>query len=98
MITEVTIAKLVGGFAGAVLALIFIPPKTLAGFFRRSIASLITGPVFAPVTHAQFGWADTWEMWLAASALTSFLSWWLLGVIVGAAKKWITDKTAGETD
>lgn len=98
MIPEITLAKLLGGLAGAILALVFLPPKTLAGFFRRSIASLITGPVFAPITHAQFGWADTWEMWLAAAALTAFISWYALGVIVGAAKKWITDKAAGETD
>lgn len=98
MITEVTIAKLLGGFAGAILALIFIPPKTLAGFFRRSLASLIAGPIFSPVTHAQMGWADTSEMWVAAAALTSFISWWMLGVVVSAAKKFIESKAAGETD
>jgi hypothetical protein len=98
MITEVTIAKLAGAFAGSVLALIFIPPKTLAGFFRRAVASLITGPIFSPITHAQFGWADTFEHHLAAAALTAFLSWWLLGLVVQLAKKWLTDKTASETD
>jgi hypothetical protein len=98
MITEVTIAKLLGGFAGATMALVFLPPKTLAGFFRRSVASLIAGPVFAPITHAQMGWPDTWENHLAAAALTAFVSWWVLGVVVSAAKKFIESKAAGETD
>lgn len=98
MITESLIAKFVGAFAGSILALVFIPPKTLAGFFRRSVASLITGPIFCPVMHAQMGWADTWEYWTAAAAATSFLSWWLLGVIVAGAKKWLGDRAANEVE
>jgi hypothetical protein len=98
MVTESLIIKFLGSFAGAILALVFIPPKTLSGFFRRSAASLITGPIFCPVTHAQMGWADTWEYWLASAALTAFISWWLLGIVVTVAKKWIGEKAAGEVD
>jgi hypothetical protein len=92
MITEGMLIKLAGAIAGTVLALVFIPPRTLAGFFRRTTASLICGPIFAPVLHGYLVWPNAWEHWLAAAALTSFLSWWLLGVIVSAAKKWLGEK------
>lgn len=92
MITEGVIIKLAGAVAGTILALVFIPPHTLAGFFRRSTASLICGPIFSPVLHSYLLWPNAWEHWLAAAALTSFLSWWLLGVVVSVAKRWLGEK------
>lgn len=93
MITEGVLIKLGGAIAGSVLALVFLPPKTLAGFFRRSTASLICGPIFAPVVHSYLLWPGEWEHWLASAALTSFISWWLLGAVVALAKKMLSDKT-----
>lgn len=92
MITEGVIIKLAGAVAGTVLALVFLPPKTLAGFFRRSTASLICGPIFAPVVHSYLLWPSAWEHWLASAALTSFISWWCMGLVVAGAKKWLGEK------
>jgi hypothetical protein len=96
MIPESVIIKVAGALSGTILALVFIPPKTLAGFFRRTVASMICGPIFSPITHGYLGWSGDWEHWLASTALTSFLSWWLLGVIVAAAKKWLGDKAQAD--
>ncbi len=98
MITEGIAIKLLGAVSGTVLALVFLPPKTLAGFFRRSVASLICGPIFAPIAHGYLMWSSDWEHWLASAALTSFVSWWCMGLVVTVAKKWISDKAAGEAD
>lgn len=92
MIPESLAIKLAGAVAGTVLALVFVPPKTLAGFFRRTTASLICGPIFAPVVHAYLIWPDAWEHWLAATALTSFLSWTGMGLVVAGARKLLGDK------
>lgn len=96
MIPESVMIKFAGAFSGTILALVFIPPRTIAGLIRRSVASLICGPIFSPVAHSYLAWPNAWEHWLAAAALTSFTSWWLLGVIVTVARKWLTDKTASE--
>ncbi len=92
MIPESVLIKAAGALSGTILALVFIPPRTLAGFFRRSTASLICGPIFSPVVHSYLVWPNAWEHWLAAAALTSFVSWWLLGVIISLAKKWLGEK------
>ena len=93
MIPESVILKVSGALSGTVLALVFIPPRTIAGLIRRTVASLICGPIFSPITHGYLRWPDEWQHWLAAAALTSFVSWWLLGVIVTGAKKILGDKT-----
>lgn len=93
MIAESVIVKVAGAVSGTVLALVFLPPRTLAGFFRRTVASLICGPIFSPVVHAYLLWPNAWEHWLASTALTSFLSWWCMGLVVTGAKKVLGDKT-----
>ncbi len=94
MITESVIIKFAGAIAGTILALVFLPPKTLTGLARRAVASLICGPIFSPVVHAYLIWPNVWEHWLAAAALTSFISWFCMGLIVAAARKVLGDKTA----
>lgn len=96
MIPEGMIIKFAGAFSGTVLALVFIPPRTIAGLIRRSVASLICGPIFSPVAHSYLVWPNSWEHWLAAAALTSFISWWCMGVVVAGAKKLLGDKTQSE--
>lgn len=93
MIPESVLIKLGGAISGTILALVFLPPRTRAGFFRRTSASMICGPIFAPVTHAYLAWPNAWEHWLAAVALTSFVSWWCMGAVIGGAKKLLGDKT-----
>lgn len=93
MITESILIKILGAVAGAIMALVFIPPKTFNGLVRRTTASLIAGPIFSPVVHSYMTWQNTLEYWLAAAALTAFVSWWVLGVVVNAAKKIIGMKT-----
>lgn len=92
MITEGVIIKVAGAFAGTILALVFLPPQTLSGFFRRSTASMICGPIFAPVLHSYLLWPSAWEHWLASAALTSFISWWCMGAVVALARKLLSDK------
>lgn len=96
MLPESVLIKGLGSLAGTILALVFIVPKTVSGFIRRTVASLIGGIVFGPVIHVYLAWPTVWEHLVASSAIASFLSWWVMGPIVTVARKWLTDKTQSE--
>ena len=98
MITESLLIKGAGTLAGTILALIFIPPRSMAGLFRRAIFSLISGPVFGPIALDYLKWTDTMEHQIAAMASAAFISWWLAGAIVAAGRKWAPEKPAPEGD
>lgn len=98
MLTESAIIKLAGALAGTVLALVFLPPRTLWGFFRRTVASLICGPIFAPIVQAYLAWPNEWEHILASAALAAFISWFVLGIIVSSAKRIIGNKLGGDQE
>lgn len=95
---EAAIIKAAGAVAGTILALVFIPPRTLWGFFRRATASLICGPIFAPIVKSYLAWPAEWEYILASAALAAFISWFVLGVIVSAAKRIIGNKLADDKE
>ena len=88
--------KSIGAFAGAVLALLFVPPKTIKGFIRRGVAALISGPIFGPYVQSYAGFADDWQGILAAACLAGFASWWIMGNIVKLAQSWQTKGLADE--
>jgi len=92
VIAETIAAKAAGAAAGAFLALAIIPPKTFSGFARRTSASLVAGPVFSPAVHSYMAWSNTFEFWMASTALTSFVSWWALGVGLSVGRKWMSIK------
>ena len=93
MIEETTLAKVAGVLAGAVLALVFVPPKTIHGFFQRLTIALVVGAVGSETLRVNYlGWPDSWDNIIAAHAITAFSSWWILGILKGiperiAAKK-----------
>ena len=87
MVTESLVAKIIGTFAGAILSLVFIPPQTIAGFFRRGAACIISGLVASPIVHSYFKWPETFDYWLASAALSAFCAWWMMGVIMAVVKK-----------
>lgn len=87
MIGEGLAAKIIGILAGSFLALVFIPPRSVSGFFRRATAALVFGWVFGPVVHRYTGWDGELENVAAAGAIAAFCSWWLLGVGKRLAEK-----------
>jgi hypothetical protein len=82
------IVKLLGALGGAVLAVVFVPPRTIKGFVRRITAALIAGPMFGPYAQAWAGFSDTWEGMAGAACLVAFASWWLMGAIKRALDVW----------
>lgn len=80
--------KLLGSLAGAVLALVFLPPKTRGEFIRRFSLSLIAGLLFGDGVHDYFKWGDTWRMDMAAAAVTSMLSWFVIGAALRIIGSW----------
>lgn len=84
--------KLLGALAGAVLALVFQPPKTRTEFIRRASLSIICGIIFGDVARDYLKWLDTWQMNLASSAGTSLLSWFIIGAVIRVIGKWTPPK------
>lgn len=83
------VAKAVGAVLGSVLALAFLPPKTIKDFLYRSLFSLIFGFVFSEPTRVWLKWEPTVSMAVASSTLAALASWWLWGAavrIIGAYK------------
>ncbi len=80
--------KLLGAVAGAVLALVFLPPKTRTEFIRRAALSVIAGIIFGDPVHEWLKWPDTWQMNLAASAGTAMVSWFAAGAVVRVIASW----------
>lgn len=76
------IAKAGGAIAGAILALVFIPPKTRAEFWRRGSGSLIMGVVFAPSALEWLKLTANVEGMIAAACAAAFSAWWIMGLVI----------------
>jgi hypothetical protein len=80
--------KLVAAFCGAILALIFQPPKSRVEFYTRAAFSVMSGIIWAGTIRSYLTWPLTWETEIAAGALTALLSWWLMGAVVRIIGAW----------
>lgn len=91
MIAESAIAKIIGTLLGTLLALVFIPPRTKRGFFRRSVTAMIVGPVSSPfiapwlASHTSI--EPGWDLHLGSAAAGAFCSWWMLGLLKRAIER-----------
>ena len=78
-----------GAVCGAVLALVFQPPVDMKELRRRSFFSTGSGFLFGDLIRTEYlHWPGTWEMWLAASAITAMASWWVFGTILKVISAW----------
>lgn len=82
--------KALGSLGGAVLALVFQPPKDTRDFIIRSVFAFLCGVLFGdPVRQQYLNWPETWQMWVASAAIVALGSWWAWGAairIIGAYK------------
>jgi hypothetical protein len=87
MIESINPVKLLGVLGGAFLALVFIPPRTIRGFLRRSLSAVVFGSLFGHLVLVKLEWPATDENIMAAYATASFTSWWLMGALKKAASQ-----------
>lgn len=80
--------KFAAAFCGAVLALVFQPPKTRAEFYTRAAFSLISGMIFAGQVREYLKWPISLDTDIASGALTALLSWWIMGALVRIIDAW----------
>lgn len=90
------ILKLLGAACGAALALVFSPPRTWQGFWRRLTAALIFGFIFAPYVRSWAGFDATWEGTMGAATLAAFVSWTAMGALIRITRAWQGPKPADE--
>ncbi len=87
MIESQVTAKVIGIIAGTFLAIVFIPPRSIYGFIRRTSAALVFGWVFGHLVLEYFKLPPTDENTIAAWAIAAFCSWWLMGALKKVAEK-----------
>lgn len=83
--------KAVGAICGAILSLVYDNPHTMRELLARAVFSSMAGFIFAFVAIDRFGWAETMQHWLAASALMGAVAWLLAGVatrVLRAMNSW----------
>ncbi len=77
------IEKLIGIIAGTFLSLVFVPPRTIKGFVRRTAAAIVFGWIFGHIFLALLlrwtGFERTPEDIVAAWAIAAFSSWIAMG-------------------
>ncbi len=86
------IEKLLGIFAGAYLSLVFVPPRSVKGFFRRISSAVVFGWIFGHFFLALIlRWTEaerSVEDVVAAWAIAAFTSW----IAMGAYSKYVVAK------
>ncbi len=83
------IHKIAGGFAGALLSILFIEPKSRREGWRRFIGSAIAGPVASAFILHQTEWPPTSEFVLLASCISAFLSFPVMKTGYRLAQAWM---------
>lgn len=89
-LVSVLTIRLVGAVAGTILALGLTPPLSRRGFYQRAVTAMIFGPVFAGQVHNRFGFffSPDADGMIAATCLTSLVSWQIMTVLKRAASAW----------
>lgn len=80
--------RIVGSIAGAALALVFVPPRTLRGFVRRGFSSTLSGVVFAGYVQGWLEFTPDTDGTIGAACLTAFASWSAMGTLKRLAETW----------
>lgn len=91
------VARTTGTFAGTVLAVVFLPPKSKTEAASRIVVAAIVGSFFVWPIGDALGWATVKEAMtvdevLAVATFAAFTSWFLLGWLVRALSR----KSSGE--
>ena len=89
---EGVVAKVVGVLSGALLALVFDPPRSRTGFIRRTVVAIVGGYIFGHVVLHLLEWPETTDNLIVAWCISSASSWYVLG----KARKLIDAYTAKE--
>ena len=70
------------------MALVFLPPATKTEFMRRFSLSVIAGMLWGDLAREYFRWPDTWQMYLASSAIIAMLGWFGVGTAIRLVSMW----------
>ncbi len=88
---DFTVIRAAGAAVGALLSLVYVPPKNVREGVGRGVFSITSGYVFAFVAMEYFGWPETDRHWMAATVFVGGLSWLIAGVavrILQSINKW----------
>lgn len=80
------IIKGVGSLSGAIVALIIHPPWSLKAGINRGTVSIIGGIVAAGPVRTYLKLDASSDSLFAAAALCSFLSWWVMLIVIAKLK------------
>jgi hypothetical protein len=80
--------KVFGAFAGTIVNILFMPPKTKKEFIRRLVVSLIMGAVASDTLKEKLALSNTWQSDVFAVFLASALGWWCMGTAIRIVRGW----------
>lgn len=79
--------KIIGVIVGALLALIFNPPRSRVGFVRRTLASVFFGWAFGHIPLAIMKVDHTYDNIVASFTVAAFTAW----AVMGRLTKYVED-------
>lgn len=88
---DFTLVRAAGAAIGALLSLVYIPPKSVKEAVSRALFSVPSGFIFGFIILDYMKWPQTFQHWMAATVVVGMFSWLLAGVVVrilDSVNKW----------
>ncbi len=93
-------ARMIGAVAGAAISLVYMLPRSEREAISRFLTGLISGLIFGGPMGVWLGarlgingYLSPTETMLSGAAAVSLCSWWGLGLLEMAAKRWGRERT-----
>lgn len=77
-----------GSMAGSMFALVYEPPRSRLGLYRRVVVSIPSGVIFADWARETLKMAETWFNICASATIAAMISWFAIGTLIRLAKAW----------
>lgn len=86
--TTQMLIRVAGSVSGSIFALVYEPPRSRLGLYRRLVVSLPAGIIFADWTRETLHMAETWMNLCASATIAAGLAWFAIGAGIRVTKAW----------
>lgn len=80
--------RVAGSVSGSIFALVYEPPRSRLGLYRRLVVSVPSGIIFGDWVRETLKMTDTWFNMCAACTIAAGLSWFAIGTGIRIIKAW----------
>lgn len=86
--TTQMLIRVAGSVSGSIFALVYEPPRSRLGLYRRLVISLPSGVIFADGVREALHMSETWMNLCAGATIASGMAWVALGAGIRFVKAW----------